>query len=283
MKKDFTSNDILHINNNGVEYIQFRILNKYKDKLTHAFALRNGGVSEGIYSSLNFRILGRDKKENIIKNLEILCSRLNIDSKKIYKAKQDHTDKILIVDSKNKDKYKFEDINMENYDGYITYEKDVATLITTADCNPIIIYDPVKNIVANVHSGWKGTVKQIYLNAVSIMNEKFGSKYEDMIVCIGPSINKCCWVSSDEKLKEMFIKIWPYENEYIETKSDGEFHVDFPYVIKKDLVSKGVKDENIVLSDICTSCNTDICFSYRKMKKMGYDDYATMATVVTLI
>ena len=280
MSSNFTNKDISHIKKGNLEYITFNILNKYTDKLTHGFFFKNGGVSEGIYSSLNFRILGNDLKENVFKNTDIVKQELNLS--KVHKAMQAHSDNILVLDSNNKTKYEIEKLNDEEYDSYVTNENGIATVITTADCNPIIIYDPVKNIVANIHSGWKGTVKQIYLKTVQLMNKRFDCNYEDMIVCIGPSINKCCFCSSSLTFKKQFTDIWPNENEYITNKENGVFYIDLPYVIKKDLIGLGLKNENIVLSNICTVCNSDICFSYRVSKKQNDSDYATMGAFVEL-
>ncbi|MCX8074714.1 MAG: peptidoglycan editing factor PgeF [Clostridia bacterium] len=283
MNVNFTNKDITHIKNGELEYLQFNILNKYQYKLKHCCTLKNGGVSEGVHSSLNFKLNTGDKKENIYKNLDIICSELKIDPSNIYMAKQTHTDKVLILDLDNMSEYEYKKENQSEIDGYITDKKNIATLVTTADCNPIIIYDPIKNVVSNIHSGWRGTVKQIYLNAVKAMNKRFNSKYSDMIVCIGPSINKCCWNSSDSRLKEEFLKLWPYEDEYIISKSNGEYFVDFPYVIKKELMNIGVQDENIILSNICTVCNEEKFFSYRRTRKSGIEQYGTMATIVELI
>jgi len=280
MSSNFTNNDISHIKKGDLEYITFNILNKYSDKLTHAFFFKNGGVSEGIYSSLNFRILGNDSKANVFKNTEIVKQELNLS--KVHKAIQYHTDNILILDNNNKIKYEIEKLNDEEFDSYLTNEKGIATVITTADCNPIVIYDPIKNVVANVHSGWKGTIKQIYLKTIRLMNKKFDCNYEDIIVCIGPSINKCCFCSSNLEFKKQFTDIWPNEKEYITNKENGEFFIDLPYVIKKDLIQLGLKEDNIALSNICTVCNSDICFSYRVFKKQNETDYATMGAFVEL-
>ena len=183
-----------------------------------------------------------------------------------------------------KEKYNFLKLSDEEPDGYICNEKNIATLVTTADCNPIIIYDFKKNIYANVHSGWKGTIKQIYLKAAKLMNEKFGCNFEDMIVCVGPSIKKCCFSSEDESFKKKFTDVWKYENEYIYYEENSKrFHIDLGYVIKKDLINLGVKEENIIIPDICTKCNCDMFFSYREATNKKYSDYGTMATIVTLI
>lgn len=279
---DFNDNDIIHIKNGKVEYLKFRILEKYSNKLLHLITLRHGGVSTGVYNSLNFRAVGKDKYENVDKNLEIISSCAGIKKENIYKGKQDHTDNILILDNENKDKYKFSNLSKECYDAYIVTKKDINTLVTTADCNPIIIYDPILNIYANVHSGWKGTLKKISLKAAKIMHEKFGSKYEDLIVCIGPSIRKCCFTSKEDEFKRKFTDVFPKEEEYISKDKEGRYHFDLIHVIKDDFINIGVKKENIAICNICTCCNEDDFYSYRKATRRKDEDYATFATIVGL-
>ena len=198
---DYNSSEMIHIKNGDLEYLKFKILEKYKDKINHVITLKHGGVSQGEIASLNFRTVGNDKKENNIKNLDIICKELEIKTVDVHKACQDHTSNILIINNENKEKYIYDKFNKEKYDGYITNESNIATLVTTADCNPIIIYDPIKNVLANVHSGWKGTIKKIYLNAIDLMINKFNSNIEDVIFCIDVSIKKCCFLCKDENYK----------------------------------------------------------------------------------
>ena len=282
MEKDFTNKDIIHVKdkNNNVEYLKFRVLDKYRDKLNNCITLRHGGVSSGVYESLNFRTVGNDKYENVDKNLEIISSKLSIDKKCIYKGKQDHTDNILVLDDKNKEKYTFSNLSKECYDGYIVTKSNINTLVTTADCNPIIIYDPILNIVANVHSGWRGTIKNVSIKAAIIMHEKFNSKYEDLIVCIGPSIRKCCFTSKEEEFKNKFTSVFQDEEKYITKDKDGTFHIDLIYILKSEFLRLGVKEENIAICDIGTCCNSDSFYSYRKSKINKEEDYGTFATIV---
>lgn len=279
--KKYIDDNILHIKDGKLEYIQFKILNKYG--LKHCITLRHGGVSSGIYDSLNFSLSGNDLKENVLENLNRVTNSLDIDSRNVYKATQAHTDNILVLDSENKEAYKFAVGRKcdENYDAYIVTEKNIATLVTTADCNPIIIYDPIKNVLANIHSGWKGTTKKIYLKTCEKMINEFDSNPSDLIVCIGPSIRKCCFSSEEKEFKEIFTNIWKNEEEYvIYEKNSDRFHIDLVYLVKKDLESIGVK--NIIVADICTVCNNEDFFSYRVAKKNNQDGYGLMATIAML-
>ena len=270
---------VTHIKHGNLEYLQFKILNSYNVK--NCITLRHGGVSVGEHESLNFRVLGTDNVENVKENLRRIKADMNFSD--IHKATQAHTDNVVIIDSKNKDKYKFENFCSEEIDGYITKEKDIATLITTADCNPIIIFDTKNMVVANVHAGWKGVINRIYIKAIEVMQKKFDSKVEDIIVCIGPSIRHCCFTSKEESFKEKFTNVFDYSKDYMYYEKDNTtFHIDLINILKHEFIEKGIKEDNIYVADICTRCNTDDFFSYRKAVQSGQKDYATMATIVQL-
>lgn len=281
---DFSNEQVTHVKNGKLEYLTFKALEKYSNKITAVVTVRHGGVSEGVFDSLNFRIAGSDTKENVFQNLNIICNELKINPNEVYKARQDHTDNILYLTDENKQDYAFNKVNDERVDGYIT-GSGIATLVTTADCNAIIIYDTKNNKVANVHSGWKGTTKKIYINAIEKMKELFGTNPEDLIVCVSPSVLKCCFSSEDENFKKIFTDIWPYENEYItqDVENPKRFHIDLPYVITKDLVSVGLKEDNIHFAGICTCCNDEHFYSYRSKTQKGEEDYGCMATIVKVL
>ena len=211
---DFSNEQVTHVKNDKVEYLTFKALEKYNDKIIAAVTLRHGGVSNDVFESLNFRMAGTDKKENVIENLNIICDKLNLNPNEVYKARQDHTDNIIYLTDEKKEEYNFKNVNNEPVDGYVT-GSGITTLVTTADCNAIIIYDTKNNKVANVHSGWKGTTKRIYIKAIEKMKELFGTNPQDLIVCVSPSVLKCCFSSEDESFKKIFTDIWDYEKEYI--------------------------------------------------------------------
>lgn len=277
----YEDEEILHVKNGDLEYLQFKVLNKYKVK--HCITLRHGGVSEDEHTSLNFRNKGTDSVENVRKNLEIIRNELGFSN--VYKAGQDHTDIVIHINDENKDEYRaYEGICNELADGYIVNERNIATLITTADCNPIIIYDPVNHVIANVHAGWKGVINRIYVNAIKKMEEEFSSNIKDIIVCVGPSIRKCCFTSEEESFKENFTSVFDYEDRYLEYEDNSNtFHIDLIEILKTELKKAGITDENIHIADICTRCNTTDFFSYRECRQKGMKDYGTMATIVELV
>ena len=286
MSKDYTNNEVEHIKDekSKIEYLRFKALEKYKDKIDVIVTLRHGGVSEGVFNSLNVRAAGTDKVENVLENLARIGKILGTDVEHICKGSQAHTDNVIYIDESNMDEFSYPKLNEYEVDGYITDSVNLATLVTTADCNPIVIYDPVKNVVANVHSGWKGTVKRIYLVALNKLKEQFGTNAKDVIVCVGPAVKHCCFSSEEESFKANFTSIWTDEEKYIyyEKENPKRFHIDLKYVITKDFVKEGVKETNIHFADICTCCNNEDFYSFRYKTMHKEEDYGCFATVVKL-
>ncbi len=282
--KDFSNDQVTHVKTGDVEYLTFNALDKYKEKIMAVVTLRHGGVSNGVFRSLNFRMAGKDKKENVLQNLNIICGKLKLNPKEVCKGRQDHTDNILYITDENKEKYAFCLESDERIDGYIQ-DSGVATLVTTADCNAIVIYDTKNNKAANIHSGWKGTTKRIYIKAIEKMKQEFNTNPEDLIICVSPSVLKCCFSSEDESFKKLFTDIWPNDKEYITKNPDNpnRFHIDLTHVITKDLINAGVKGKNIHFAGICTCCNDEDFYSYRSKTQKQEEDYGCMATIVKIL
>ncbi|MBR5227829.1 MAG: peptidoglycan editing factor PgeF [Clostridia bacterium] len=278
----YTNNEIEHIIlENGIEYLQFKKLKKYNDKLIHATFLRHGGESAGIYNSLNLRLASKD--ENVLKNFKKIAEVLDVDEKNICKARQTHTANVLTIDSTNKEEFSIFSNNSLEADAYLMRDKDIYSIITTADCIPIIMYDKEQNIAVNIHSGWKGTIQKIYMKALEKLIINYNSKPDNIIVCLGPSIGKCCFTSKEDTFKQKFIDIWPYEEDYIYYEEDCEtFHIDMKKKIIEDLIIGGIKEENISNAEICTKCNNTDFYSYRVTTQNKEEDYATFGTVVGL-
>jgi len=277
--KRYDNDEIICKKDGNLEYIQFKILNDLG--LKHCITLRHGGVSKEEYSTLNFRTLGNDKIENVLKNLEIVKKSINFSN--VCKATQAHTDKVILIDKGNYRDYLFERLNTEECDGYIIKDPDISTLVTTADCNPIIIYDKSKNIVANIHAGWKGVINKIYIKAIKKMQNLFNTNISDLEICIGPSIRKCCFTSKEEDFKKKFESVFNYQNNYLFYDEDNvTFHIDLIEILKHEFKNIGINEKQIHVANICTRCNTQDFFSYRYARQNGYKDYGTMATIVEL-
>ena len=186
---------------------------------------------------------------------------INLTTSKIIKPVQKHTNNVQIVDETNINNY------FDNTDGLITNLKNVALATSLADCQGILIYDPNKSVIGNVHSGWRGTLKRIVINAIHLMEEKFNSNPADIEIYICPSILKCCF-EVDEDVEILFRNEFNDINidEFIETRNktkNQKFYIDTVGINRAILMKEGVKAENIITSNICTKCNSDKIHSYR--------------------
>lgn len=145
-------------------------------------------------------------------------------------------------------------------DALVTDIAGLHLVIQVADCQPLLLYDPVQNVIANVHSGWRGSVLNIIGSVVEIMAQRFGCQAQNMIAGVGPSLGPCCaeFVNFRKELPESF---WKFQT--------GHNRFDFWEISKNQLIEAGVFETNISLSRICTPCNTNLFYSYRREKVTG--------------
>ena len=254
---ELTNDIIIHENINGTEFIQFRRLLEFSN-LKHCYTLRKNEINVQIKDGDNTDLISSYKK---------VADALGVNWKHIVKPHQTHTDKIEKVES-------YTD-QFEEVDGVITNKKDIILCTTSADCTSLLFYDDNKKVVADVHSGWKGTLQKIGKKAVEKMIAEYGCNPKDIICCIGPHIRKCHF-EVEEDVMQMFKNEFEYMDridEIIETgrKVDGvkKYNVDTTLINKIILKEAGLQDENIIDSNICTVCNSDLFHSYRVDKEQS--------------
>ncbi len=188
------------------------------------------------------------------KNRDFLCSKFNIKRNKLFTTKQTHSTNIVSVD-KNIPFY-------DDCDGIILNIENSAGILNFADCVPIILYDEKQDIAAIAHAGWRGTADEIAKKTVEKMKSEFNSNVQDIIAAIGPAIGECCF-STDEDVFDKLIKDKSEKNKiYRYNKETNKYHIDLKLLNKKQLLDTGVV--KIDVCDYCTSCMSNIFFSYRK-------------------
>lgn len=193
-----------------------------------------------------------------------LAQDMGITPKQIVRTEQRHTPNVKVVDMTNGGEGVINPYANNGFDGMITNCKELMLCTVEADCVPVLLYDPVKQVIGNVHSGWRGTVGQISGNAVQLMQERFGTEPADVVAGIGPCICGQCYevsedlvgpfaaVYSEAEVKELFLP-----------KGNGKYLLDLKKAITMTLVKAGVKVENIHDSGYCTY-HEDLFDSYRK-------------------
>ena len=193
-------------------------------------------------------------QEAIKENLEDICSYLSIDKMKFISPNQTHSDNVRIANNAL-DSY-------PNTDALILDNYDQAVYLNFADCTPLILYDKKHNVGAIAHAGWRGTAAQIGPKTFKLMQEKYLSQPEDLLVVIGPTIAICCYSVGEDvfnKLNSTINDITPYY-----TTVYDKIYVDLKGINKQQFIDLGVKRNNIDVCPYCTSCNNDMFFSYRK-------------------
>lgn len=225
------------------------------------FSTRNGGVSEGYYSSLNLGIKKHDDKENVEKNYEILCNKFNFDINSLVFSDQIHKDNILRVD-RSYSGFPHYGQKVFNTDALITNSKDVPLVTLYADCVPLYFLDPVNKAIGLAHAGWRGTILHIGPKVVKRMTEEFGTDPDKLLVAIGPSIGSCCYEVGQEVYELFLSKLGKYSGWY--NKDNNKIRIDLKECNKLQMAESGIKEHNIYVSTYCTSCNEHYFYSHRR-------------------
>lgn len=271
--RDLSNDNVIHVIKDGIQYLQFRKLLEYNDIITHAYSL---GIDTNFMTAKpNKQEIPKEKYEKAINDYKNICNELNVNYLNVVKTNQEHTDNIQIVNKKiNVDNM---DVNIEKYDdtdGLITNKQNLILATTNADCILMLFLDPVTKTIANVHSGWKGTLQRISIKTVEKMIKEFDCNPKDIICCICPSIRKCHFeVSLDvkEMFEKEFVDLQIDKNADIMEKQKGQekWNIDTVLINKIILERAGLKTENIIDSGICSVCNSELVHSYR-VEKQGY-------------
>ena len=227
----------------------------------HCFTTRFGGVSIGIFDSLNIAIKEGESEENVRRNVEILAENLGFDTKNLVTTRQTHSDIVRVVTKKD-----HIDIFHRDYpecDGLVTNDPGTALMIYTADCTPLLFHDPVTGAVGAAHAGWKGTVKAIGAKTVAAMAENFGCDPANIRAAIGPNIGFCHF-ETDADVPEALIAAFDPEVEAYIRRSGEKYYVNLKEINALILRRAGVK--HIDISDSCTVCEHTRFWSHRYTK-----------------
>lgn len=248
--------------NNGVPYISYRILDDIP-WLKNAVSTRLGGVSKDYLASMNLGFNRGDLDENVIRNHEIFANVIGVNPKNIVTGNQTHTTNVKVVTKDDCGKGIYRDRNYTDIDGLITNEKGIALATYYADCVPLLIVDTKNKAIGLSHSGWRGTVGKIGKVTIEKMGELYGTKPEDIVACIGPSICQKCYEISEE-VAVQFKEAFPDNiKEILIDKGNGKYQLDLWECNRINFKEAGVLPENIKVTDICTCHNTDVLFSHR--------------------
>lgn len=243
-----------------IPFLQLPSFQKQK-WLHHAFATRLGGVSTGIFSTMNLGFNRGDSDANVLENYRRFCAAAGFDLQDLVATAQTHQTNLLRVGAKDRGAGILRPKPWHDIDGLVTNEPHVALCVYGADCVPMLFADPVHHAIGVAHAGWRGTVAGIAATTVAKMKREFGTQAGDLLVGIGPSIGPCCF-EVDTPVAEKFLTcpFLPVKTCVVK-KDNGKWNIDLWEANAQILRKAGVC--HIEKGMICTKCHSDLLWSHR--------------------
>jgi len=244
----------------GLSLLQFDNLNRFPEIL-HFSTTRSGGSSEANYSSLNLGLNSGDSPDQVISNRETLCRALEIDSEKFIFPKQTHTANVKVITEifllaglPERKHY------LLDTDAVITALPGICIAVKTADCVPVLLYDPERKVIAAIHAGWRGTAQNIINKTIQKMAEEFGSNPADLIAGIGPSISPEVYEVGEDVYSRFDPAFCRETDPVIKEKK----LLNLWEANRQQLLRAGVPSGQIELARICTLSDQERFFSARR-------------------
>lgn len=242
---------------NGVFYFKFHLLVGFPG-LVHGVLTRLGGSSPAPFDSLNLSGKETDSPENVAANRSLASAALGL-SRPICFASQVHGSTVVSLKNNETDAEALKTASITG-DGLLTDIPGLPIAIQLADCQAILLHDPVRQVVGNVHAGWRGSVENIAAAAIRQMERDFGSDPADIRAAVSPSLGPCCGEFKHYQ-KELPQAFWGYR--------DSRDCFDFWAITRDQLQAAGIHPEHMAFAHVCTRCNDHLFFSYRKNPSTG--------------
>jgi polyphenol oxidase len=236
-----------------------------QSNLVHFISTRLGGLSLPPYTSFNLAFHVDDNPAIVLNNRELLAVSLNIPLSNFVTAQQVHQANVAIITDSMRGKGSVDfDSAIPATDAMVTDIPNICLMILTADCVPILLFDPKRNVIGIVHAGWKGTVNFIAQKTVKAMQVHFGCSPTEIIAGIGPSIGPCCYEVGADVIIE-FERMMPDKlGTILKKNSNGKKYLNLWAANTIQLRQFGIPEKNIEIANICTHCHTERFYSARK-------------------
>lgn len=243
-----------------VPFLYFRRLAAQKG-VKHGCSTRAGGVSSGVFSSMNLGFGRGDKEENVLENYRRICGAIGIRAEEVVLPDQVHGLTVRKASKADCGKGIFTPKDYSAVDAQITNEPGVALAVFGADCVPVFLYDPKVRAIGTAHAGWRGTIGRIAGRTVAAMQKEFGCKPETIQAYIGVSVCGDCYTVGGEAAQR-FLREFPAAIRQ-NGEEDGTWKLDLWKVNRMILEEAGLKKEHIITGGVCTKCHSDVLFSHR--------------------
>ena len=249
---------------NHVPYIQFKNLSA-TGIVKHGFSTRKGGVSTGIFSSMNLNFKRGDDPDAVLENYRRMADALDMRVEDMVLSDQTHTTNVRVIIEEDRGKGILKPQDYSDVDGMITNVPGLVLVTSYADCVPLYFVDPVRKAIGLSHSGWKGTVGHIGQKTVWKMHEVYGSEPKDIVAAIGPSICQSCYEVSEDVAEAFKTNFAENEAEDILLdKGNGKYQLDLWKANWYVLTDAGILPEHLSVTDLCTACHPNLLWSHRK-------------------
>jgi hypothetical protein len=242
---------------NGAAFYQFEHLSAFPE-IHHGIFARTPGCSEAPFHRLNVSLAVGDDAQRVEHNRRLVAGCMQ--AEELVFARQVHGDSVVVIDGRPVGRAAPGETGMTVGDAMVTDRPGKFLVVTVADCQPILMYDPRRRLVANVHAGWRGSVADVASRTLAVMAERFGCDPGDVRVGIGPSLGPCCAEFTNYR-EEIPTELWAYRRDSV--------RFDFWAMSRDQLIRAGVPRDQIQISGLCTKCRTDRFFSYRAEKTTG--------------
>jgi len=242
------------------------------ENIKHCFFSRKNGFSKGNYLSLNCGLGSGDKKENVLKNLNLVSKKTGYKDEVLITLNQIHSNKVVYFENESSIKNKLPG------DAIVTKIKNVAIGILTADCAPILLYDHSKKIIGCIHSGWKGALNGVIKNTVKKFKE-LNSNIDNLIAVVGPCIGK---ESYEVKIDfyERFVSQNLEHKEFFKKISDERYIFDLRGFINNEISNSNIKNIENIEKD--TFSEEEFFYSYRRTRLNKEQDYGRCISVILM-
>ena len=245
-------------------------------QIPHGFSTRLGGVSPAPWDSLNLGASRGDDSTNVAENFRRFRAAIGAPDGPLAKNHQVHGTLVRSVTAADGERP--ESIPTVDADGLVTDVPGLTLTVFSADCLPILFYDPVRGCIAAVHAGWRGTAAGIAAEAVRAMTERYGCEVTNIRAAIGPGISKCCFETTEDVPAALLEHLGQQAHACITDHRNGKFHVDLKLANVLWLQSAGLKDDQISVCAACTACDRTEFWSHRLVGKVR----GSMAAMICL-
>lgn len=247
----------------GVTFLRYPALER-TGLVRHGFSTRLGGVSEGIYASMNLSFTRGDDPGAVMENYRRIAAALEIPLTAIVTSDQTHTTHVRQVGKADCGSGVCRERRFADVDGMITDEPGVALATFYADCVPLYFVDTENRAIGLSHSGWRGTRGKMGRVTAEAMQRAFGTRPEKLLAAVGPSICRDCYEVSEDVAMEFQEAFAPaLHDRILRSRGDGKYLLDLWEANYQVLLEAGLRPENISMPNLCTCCNPGFLFSHR--------------------